>query len=257
MLQSHSYRILHNKLSLVCLLLIFFIPCVEIIQLLMTQIQFGDKWDPAFAFFLTGSSRAHGAQIVLIWFLPIYFLIAFSDDAVLDYKLGYRNVVVNKIGIKKYCAEKILGSFLFSFVTMLCSLLLNMILTKIIFNHGTYDKGISDFVGSSHSLLHYELAHPYITLVFFTLIFSIYAGLAGALGASFSLLFKDKKYAYAATFFVWFMLILRNQSLVFIFQPFTEYNNLHTSLPILFTTLAVLVVIPIIVFIVEVKFHEV
>ncbi|AJO21846.1 hypothetical protein KIY57_12855 [Heyndrickxia coagulans] len=88
---------------------------MEIIQLLINQIQFGDKWDPAFAFFLTGSSRAHGAQIVLIWFLPIYFLIAFSDDAILDYKLGYRNVVVNKIGIKKYCSEKILYKMNLSF----------------------------------------------------------------------------------------------------------------------------------------------
>ncbi len=237
------------------ILLIFIIPCIEILQLLFVQSQFGDKFHPAFAFFLAGSSRGHATQTILLWFLPIFFLIIHTEDSIEDYNSGYSHLLINKIGIKKYCLEKLGSSFIVAFTIMLSSLLLNFLLVCFIFANGDYDRGLSEAGVTGNALFTFGINHPFLTDIFFMIICSILAGFSGVIGASVSLLFNDRKYAYTAAFVIWFMLVLKKESIMFLIQPFSEYG-IDTLAPIFLFALAVFLIVSLIAYIYRVKYYE-
>lgn len=236
-------------------ILILIIPCVEVFQLLLMKFQTGTDFHPAFAFFLAGSSRGHLAQILLLWFLPLFFLLLGSDDVIQDYRTGYRDILISKVGRKKYCLQKYIVSFSVSFITMFFSLLVNFLLVSVFFANGTYTKGLSQIELPNNSLFTMSVAHPYLADLSFALIACIFAGFAGLIGASVSLFFLDKKYAYTAAFFIWFLLVLKENSLMFLFQPFAEYG-FNVLIPILLLALAVFTIVPFIIFIYEVRYNE-
>ncbi|WP_047980203.1 DUF2705 family protein [Ornithinibacillus contaminans] len=254
MFKSQFFRLYKNKLSRIIFFIILLIPCIEIVQLLLMKFTQGTEFNPAFAFYLAGSSRGHVAQILLLWFLPLFLLLLCSDDAIQDYKTGYKNILISKTGRKKYYLTKLLSSFLVSFFTMLITLSINFILVNLLFWNGTYTKGLTEIVLANNLLFNLSIEHPYLTDLFFTLLVCTLAGFAGVVGSSFSQFFNDKKYTYTATFFVWFLLVLKEKSLMFLFQPFAEYG-FEVLMPILFLTLSVFIIIPLGVYIYEVKYN--
>ncbi|WP_368077918.1 DUF2705 family protein [Bacillus sp. NTK074B] len=255
MFKSHIHRIAINKKSILALLLILTIPMLEIMQLLHYQSNSEMVFHPAFAFFLSASSIGHAPQIILFWFLPIYFLLLGSDDAIQDKKTGYRNILISKIGKRNYYLEKLGTSFIISFTVMAVSLFLNFILVSFIFRKGTFSKGILEMDQEAGTLMSFSADHPYSAVLLFTVITCVFAGSAGLLGASMSLFFQDAKYVYPASFFIWFLFVLRENSIVYLFQPFAEYDW-NVLLPILYIALVVFIMIPIIVSILGIKYHE-
>ena len=255
MFNSHFQRIVRNKISIIAFIILLLIPMFEIAQLLIYQQNSQETYHPAFAFFLSSSSIGHAPQILLLWFLPIYFLLLGADDAIQDYKTGYRNILISKIGKRRYFLEKIFTSFTISFISMFISLFINLILVSIIFAKGTFSKGLMEMKLDGNTLFNLSVAHPFVALTLFSIVSCILAGLAGTLGASTSLFFVDKKYAYAAAFFIWFLLVLNKQSLIYLFQPFTEFG-FNVLLPIFLLAIGVLITIPLIVFFYGVKFNE-
>ncbi|MFB1050001.1 DUF2705 family protein [Paraliobacillus sp. JSM ZJ581] len=246
---------IRNKINITSFVVLLIIPMFEIVQLLIYQSNSEEVFHPAFAFFLSSSSIGHAPQILLMWFLPIYLLLMGADDAIQDYKTGYRNILISKVGRKTYFKEKILTSFIISSLTMFISLFVNFVLVSIIFANGTFSKSLMEMESSGNHLFSFSIAHPYIAIFLFTIISSFLAGLAGTLGASTSLFFLDMKYAYAAAFFIWFLLVLNKQSLVYLFQPFTEYG-FDVLLPIFILVTSVVITITIAVFVYEVKYNE-
>lgn len=255
MICSHMYRILKNKRSWLSFCIVLCIPFFEIVQLLMYQKNSSEVFHPAFAFFLTGSSIGHAPQIMLIWFLPIYFLMLLADDPIQDYQTGYRYILISKIGKKKYVLHKMLLSFVLSFVTMLVALAVNFMTVSIIFSGGTFTKGVMELNIEGNALFQFSVNHPYITILVFSIISCFMAGFAGLLGSSMSLFFLDRKYAYAASFLVWFLMILKRDSIVYLFQPFTEYG-LDVLIPTILFAKFVFLLIAIFVFVYEVKYNE-
>jgi hypothetical protein len=252
---SHIQRIVRNKINVMAFSILLLIPMFEIVQLLIYQNNSEETFHPAFAFFLSGSSIGHAPQILLLWFLPIYFLLLGTDDAIQDFKTGYRNVLISKIGRKRYFLEKIVTSFTISSTTMFISLFINFILVSIIFFNGTFSKGLMEMEIGENKLFAFSVAHPFITITLFSILSCILAGLAGTLGASTSLFFLDRKYAYSAAFFIWFLLVLNKQSLTYLFQPFSEVD-FDLLLPIFFLAISILITIPLIVFFYGVKINE-
>ncbi|MFC1286486.1 hypothetical protein [Bacillus paralicheniformis] len=250
-MKSHIYRIAKNKLSLLIFLIMIFIPCIDIVLLLLTN----TNYDPTFAFFLSGASRGHAAQMILLWFLPLYLLLLCADDPIQDYKTGFYQVLVSKVGRKKYCTEKIMTSFLISFSTMCVSLFINFIMVHILFFNGTFKNDLEQIKFPDNLLYTFSMSHPYYAILLFSIVCCMLAGLIGALGAGVSLLFRDKKYAYPACFFIWFLLVLKKKSLVYLFQPFTEYG-LDVLLPILITSVSIFFILIFIIIIYQVKYNE-
>lgn len=255
MFNSHLQRIVRNKINLIAFIILLLIPMFEIVQLLIYQSNSAETFHPAFAFFLSSSSIGHAPQILLMWFLPIYLLLMGADDAIQDYKTGYRNILISKVGRRNYFKEKLATSFIISSFTMFISLLINFLLVSIIFANGTFSKGLMEMELSGNQLFTFSIAHPFIAIFLFSIISSFLAGLAGILGASTSLFFLDMKYAYAAAFFIWFLLVLNKQSLVYLFQPFTEYG-FDVLVPIFILVTGVIIIITLAVFVYEVKYNE-
>lgn len=59
-MESHIYRIIKNKLTIIIFTIIILIPCVDISLLLMTN----TEYHPAYAFFLSGTSVGHASQMI-------------------------------------------------------------------------------------------------------------------------------------------------------------------------------------------------
>nr|WP_309100369.1 DUF2705 family protein [Fredinandcohnia onubensis] len=254
MFKSHMYRIVKNKISIFSFFIILFLPMIEIFQLLQYQQTSEQVFHPAFAFFLSGSSIGHASQILLLWFFPIYFLLLGADDAIQDYKTGYRNILISKVGRKKYILEKLSTSFILSSAVMAITLFVNFILVRIIFYNGTFTKGLTDMEISDNPLFSFSISHPYLAIGVFSIVSIILAGFVGMLGASTSLFFGDKKYAYPSAFFIWFLLVLNKQSITYLFQPFAEFG-LNILMPIFLLAIAIFTFIPLLVFIYGVKFN--
>lgn len=249
---SEFYRIFHTKLSRSIFFIILLIPCVEVVQLLLVKLQSGHELYPPFSFFLSGSSRGHMTQALLLWFLPLFLLLLGSDNVIQDYRTGSQNIFISKYGKKKYFSYKLATSFLVSFFAMFISLLLNFILVSLFFMGG---KNTKEYSLPDNLLFTLSIEHPYLAVIVFSLTACLLAGFAGLLGASFSLFFQDRKYSYSAAFFVWFFLVIRDDSLMYLFQPFAEYG-FDTLLPVLATALAVFISIPALIYFYEVKFND-
>lgn len=231
-------------------IIVLLIPSLEIVQIALQ----GSKPMPNYASYLAAISRGHGFQAVLLWFLPLYFLLIISDDSIEDHKTGYINILKSKIGEKRYYKEKLISSFIVSFTIMLASLLINLLLVHIIFKGGKYypQEGI-EF--ENNLLFTISMKYPLIANLGFALITSILAGLSGMSGSAFSLFFKDKRYAYTTTFFIWFMLVLRKKSLMLVVQPFAEYG-FEVLMPILMLAIFILMFVSVIIYVYEVYYSE-
>ncbi|MCM3225965.1 DUF2705 family protein [Terribacillus saccharophilus] len=254
-MQSHFYRILHNRKSLFIFILIILIPFIDVAQLLQMKIQYDVEYHPAFAFFLGGMTQGHAMQIMLIWFLPLFLLLLVSDDGIQDIETGYRQILISKVGRKNYLKEKMLTSFIIGFLSLFVSLLINFITVNILFYGGTYNNGLSDIQIPDNTLYQFSMAYPYLADILFTVIACFMAGVAGMLSATVSFFFRSRKFAYASAFFIWFLLVLRQDSLVFVFQPFTEYG-FETIVPVLSISLLVCIGISFILYFIEVKYNE-
>lgn len=252
-LKSHCSRIIKNPLSKIVLSVLIIIPIFDIIQILYEQRENPEKLIPYTALFLNGITTNHLFQIILLWFLPIYLLLIVGDDVIQDYDTGYRNILICNYGKKVYIQEKLLTSFIISFLAVFISLLINFILVHIVFIHGTYN--MFDFE-PTNLVEKLGAEHPYITVVLFNFITCILAGLGGMLGTAFSMLFHNRKIAYASTTLIWFLLICKKKSLVFIMQPFAEYD-FNILIPIFAKTLILIIGIVYTVYIFEVKNDEI
>lgn len=254
-MKSHIYRIFNSKKSIFIFIIIIAIPLIDIAQIYITEKQYSIKYHPAFAFFLGGMTRGHAMQILLLWFLPIYLLILFADDGIQDSETGYRKILISKMGKKVYLIEKILTAFIVSFITIFIALFINFLIVYVLFNGGTYNNGLSDINIPQNLLYTLSMANPFVTDIIYIFVASFISGLCGIVCASVSFFFNERKYAYTAAFFLWFLLVLRKDSLMIIFQPFTEYD-FDVVLPIIGIVILVFITLPIILFIYEVKYNE-
>ncbi|WP_214766115.1 MULTISPECIES: hypothetical protein [unclassified Exiguobacterium] len=255
MIKSQLLNLYKNRMSRILFLIIVCIPMVEIFLLTRQQQLSDEVYQPVFASFLTGSSIGHAPQIILLWFLPIYLLLLGGDNAIQDYKTGYRKILISKIGRKAYFAQKLFISFVTSFCTILTSLMLNLVLVHIVFWGGTLSGGKTELKFDDNPLFNFSIANPLTTALLYIIFFSLIAGLVGMLGTSISLFFLDKKIAYAATFFVWFLLVLKKDSILLLLQPFTEYGFADLT-NIFFLSLLVLCLFPLTIYVYGVKFNE-
>lgn len=255
MFKSELMRTVRNPISQIVGLLIMIIPIIDVILILRQQRFSGNILHPAQAFFLSGSSIGHGPQTILIWFLPIFLLILISDNAVQDFKTGYRNILISRIGKKAYFNNKFKVSFTCSFFIIFISIMLNYLIVNIVFYNGAFSSAFLNLTFEEHYLFEFSKTYPLLAMVLYALFFSIIAGLVGMLGTSISLLFLDKKFVYAATFFIWFLLVLKKNSILLLIQPFSEYTFSELESTFYFS-LFILLIIPIMIYFYGVKWNE-
>ncbi|EAG7072352.1 TPA: hypothetical protein LET56_002843, partial [Listeria monocytogenes] len=108
-------------------------------------------------------------------------------------------------------------------------------------------------LGSLNTLFDFSIQNPYLADFGFGFMACLMAGMAGLIATSSSLFFLNKKFAYPAAFFIWFLMILPNNSIMFIFQPFTEYG-FEIILPIFLVFSLIVLIIVGVLYLYEVKY---
>ena len=199
---------------------------------------------PAKASYLSGSSRGHLTQTILIWLMPLFVLNLFSDRYVLEYQKKYINAILTRTSRRKYFISKISVAFLIPFVVFAISLLVNFIGAQIIFKDGYNFNGL-EVLGTNGGWFQYMYQYPNLMYLFYLFITAMAAGICGILTQCIAFVSKKYTITYLVSFFLWMGLIMYKYSVTYLIQPFTEYGLeyfLPSGLILLGITLFVLVV---------------
>ncbi|MGM0807467.1 MAG: hypothetical protein ACQET8_22440 [Bacillota bacterium] len=225
-MEFNLYRLIRNKKSIFIIFLLILYP---IIDLILLNGQWQEKFTPNYSHFLVGNSEGHMMQILFLWFLPIYLLIMVCENYIQDLLSGENKIMILKLGKRKYFGTYLFFSFLSSFTIILMTLLINSILSFIVNHDGVYSptEGVSQTILQARPMLAYQLSHPTTTNIIFIIITSFLVGLLAATITSICFIFPSRKYAYFLSFILWYLLIMGSNSILLVFQPFTEYTFIH------------------------------
>ena len=147
--------------------------------------------------FLSLTSTSFIFHSLFFNFLPLYLLIISCDDCFEDCTTKYRNILISKWGKKDYVITNITKSFCISFFLILFTLLLNMLMSEIIFNTATYSIFSENLVDEDKTSLFYiEATHPTVTNIIYIFTTSLLSGAIGAAGAALAMAIKIRKIVY-------------------------------------------------------------
>ena len=228
-------RLWNDPIRNILFCIILFYPLVEIIFYLK-DIPLGNAvYYPDYAFFLTCNTAGvgHIFQSLLLWFMPIYCLVLTADDCIEDYHIGLKNVLVSKIGIKKYVQAHLVKSFVYAFLLIFSAMLINLLLVHIIFRGGQFSPYTDEagFISTLSQFYQWEVKNPLWANIVFSLITAFMSGLISMVGTISAIMIHNKKLVYGITLIFWFIPFLQKNSLMYLFQPHTEYD-LDTLVPI-------------------------
>ncbi|MGL5870385.1 MAG: hypothetical protein ACRC1T_00770 [Clostridium chrysemydis] len=220
-------KFIYSKKSLVVWALIVLIMIVESVSLYL--ITLGEKSNYYYldVAFLSGKSEGHIPQMIIFWFLPIILLLLFGDKILSEIENGTSNIYIVKKSKKKYINDKVKVGFLIGFGVVFLSLIINVIISFLLFKNNNIDiefiESIKGIKGLEYSLWQFE--NPLISYLIYIIIASWFSGILSALVILLGTLIKDKKIVMASSFFIWFLLVSRgSKSVMNIFQPFNEFS---------------------------------
>lgn len=214
---------------LMCILII--LPSIDLLFFLKPIFLGSTILKPDYATFLTANSGTKILQQIYLWIMPLYCLILNADECIRDYNSKYYNILSAKYSKKKYVQSCMKKSFLTTVLIIVLGLTLNLLLCHIIFFGGKFDIYGYEEITITSQFLQWEIDHPLLNNLLFIMITGFVSGLISVFGTVSALLFKDKKIVYGVTLFVWFVPFLNKDSLMYLFQPHSEYL-LDTIVPI-------------------------
>lgn len=215
-------RICSNKLKLAVIALLFILPVYDM-YCILRDIQIGGSvYDPNLLTFLP-STLFNGAQMVLMWYLPLYFLLIVADDCIEDVKFGYKNLLITRWSKGGYFRINIAKGFVISFAVLFLSLALNLLLTQIAFAGGTY-LSYEDSTIQSIPSLKAAFQHPFLTNCLYIVIMSFFAGIVGMGAVAIAMAIPNRFLVYPLVFLMWYIPSVLPKSIIYAIQPFTEYG---------------------------------
>ena len=178
--------------------------------------------------FLTGGA-SHVLQILLIWLMPIWILLAVGDRYIEDVKLGFSSLISTRYGMGRYVRKLVATTFVTSFLLYFIPLLMNYGFALVLGWNVPKMEGIGR--------LHYEMLRydqrpmaqmawyqPGLVNIMFLLSTCFLAGVLGTVSVCISLVFADKRVVYSFMFVFWFGQIILPKSVIDVVQPFTEWQ---------------------------------
>lgn len=233
-------RIINDKIKLGFIFLLFLLPIMDLISTLVSIHHGSDAYGAVVINISFFNIDLIYISFALFNFLPLYLLIISCDDCFEDCTTKYRNILISKWGKKDYVITNITKSFCISFFLILFTLLLNMLMSEIIFNTATYSIFSENLVDEDKTSLFYiEATHPTITNIIYIFTTSLLSGAIGAAGAALAMAIKIRKIVYPLLFLLWFLPAHTDKSIMLALQPFCEYG-LDTKIPIFVITLGIL-----------------
>lgn len=227
-MKSEILKFINSKKSMIVFMFIIVVMLIENVFIYKDCCTFFQSKSDFYRYtdvtFLCGHSRGHIAQIIIMWFLPIFMLLLYSDKTINEIKSNYYSTEMVKNNENKYIINKLLSSFVIGFMVMITALILNLLLSAILFSGG--EKICVDIkpIDGHYVLLGWQNEHPLLTNIIYDLICAFFSGIIMSMSTMMGFLIKDKKITYIASFIVWFWLISTKLSVVQVLQPFTEYE---------------------------------
>lgn len=216
-------RLCNDKFKLFVMLVFVSIPFFEILVYLR-NIKLGlSVTQPEFAVFLAGNTAGYGhlLQGIALWFLPLYLLILNVEDILQDARSGNRNILVMLWGKKKYMKINMVKGFFVSFALVFITLMINYFMVHLIFRGGTHSPyNVID----ANGFMKWSILHPQITNLGYMIVTSLLAGISGCVAALLSIACPKRQVVYPVVFLLWFVPCILKKSLMFLTQPFTEYQ---------------------------------
>ncbi len=243
-------RIINNKIKLGLILLIFAYPITDIYFTLKDINLGGSVPEPNMASFLT-SFIYSGAQMLLLWYLPLYFLLIAADNCIEDFKLGYKSILVTRWGKKKYFAVNILKGFIIGFFVILLSLVLNLVMTQIVYKGGSYTG-----LDSNDQLGKEILKHPLLTNITYIFVTSFITGIVSMGAVAMAIALHNRYLVYPIVFLLWYIPVSFDKSIILALQSFTEYSLLDV-LPTILIVIGINIATVIFAYIKEMKYEQV
>ena len=182
-------------------------------------------YHPAKAAFLSGKSRGHIPQIILIWFMPLFVLLLCSDNYIVEHGRKYSHIMMTHVGKKKYVLHKYVASFVIGAGWFAVGIGVNFLGTFVLFRGGkNFSLSLNFFeeIGSESEIFIYT--HPYFIYFLYSVSSVLIAGICSVLCRSVAFLAKKYKYTYFIAFVIWMVLVISPFSITNLFQPFTEYG---------------------------------
>ena len=197
--------------------------------------------------FLTGQNSVY-IQMIVLWLLPIWVLLFSSERYINDRKLGYENILKAKLGNNKYIFTLIKVTFLSCFLLYFVPLAINFFLAFVTSWDVSKMRSIDYFYifqdSAKFSVGYFGWKYPFLINVLFILSTSLIAGLIGVTCLCVSFVFPDKRIVYPVMFLFWFVqIIIRNSSVMNIFQPFAEWDWSNMAFVFIRTVILCLIVI--------------
>lgn len=240
-----------NKFRNAIFVAILFYPLIETLvfaKLFTTQ----GVYKPAECFFLRCNTAGyhHLFQTLFLWPLPMYLLTLFSAMYWSEKKTGYKNAIISRIGKKKYIKKSLSLSFCGAFVLVMASMCLNMLVSHLLFNGGKLSNIEMELI--KDSFLKWQVLHPCMANLLFSLILAFVAGIVAMAGATCTIMTTNLKNVYGVIMAAWFVLLLKKNSIALLFQPASEYS-LDTLGPIFVEVVILFVTIGCVAYFKEMK----
>jgi hypothetical protein len=209
LMKAELYKLIKIPGKRRMLLLFLILPSLEIMQFIMTYYQVEMEKSLTQLYFLSGSSRGHIIQMIVLWALPMYFVYLVGSDHGVYERTYYKYALYSRKGAKAYLRMRLLYAFLVGFLVMTSALIIDMILVTVLF--------ISKTPISTGNT-------PFYEYVVYMVVASVVVGLLCLLGECAGRLFKSYRYIYPLMTILWFVLIYAHPSIMYLFQPYTEYS---------------------------------
>lgn len=229
------FRSIRSRIAIAC---VFLIPLLDLG--LNVWENFGDFWmhreaygghfaiervdHPCYASFLSGTTRGHMPQMLLLWLLPLFLLLICGDAYVREHKQGYHYLTETRTKKQDIFRSKIIAAFVTGFAVMLGSLLLNHLLAQLIFRNGISFHGAELYLEETAGLLGWSIQNPVLAYLIYIIVVSLLSGCCAAACVSLSFCLKSYKTLYSVCMIFWLLQILSPYSLTYVMQPFIEYG---------------------------------
>lgn len=236
MFKSEFYKIKKNKLRKVVILLMF---TMALFTFFMTyyssfdhtmgilhffDIPYSERFSPVWASFLTSSAPGHIGYTLLIWFLPIYFLIINSDSYITEKNLGLASAIHTRMGNKQFLMQRFGFAFIIALIIFGGILVIDFVLANLVFNKGTDFSGMQNYMSDMPSISQFVYHNPTVGYIFYMITSCLAVAFYNIVIVALSLNIRKKALLYVISILLWFVMFTTPYNMSNLMQPLTEYG---------------------------------
>lgn len=248
-------RIWNNRFRNTLIFALLFFPSAEALIYVRQALDTGEVFFPDYNFFLAGNSVGvgHVFQALFLWPLPLYLLLIFSNDCLMDSASGYINILASRMGKKRYIKDNLKKSFWGGFALVFIALLIDLAVVHILFAGGTGDMYGEELL--LDPFLIWETEHRTLASLLFAAVCALVSGMIAMAGTMLSISVRQRKIVYGLILLLWFVLFLKKNSIMLLFQVHSEYM-LDVLAPLLLQAVLLFGLLTVVFYVKETRFEK-